>query len=207
MAPDNVAGFVSTFAPAPCRTRPRVSRRRPSARSGAWRTRPHACAAAEGSGAAGTRDPNEALDAAQLEAWAAVAGVVRGVAPALPADGVVAKAFGWGRLSQRFWRGDHVEEVPSVERVEASLEFLRGVPLRLSDAEIAGVLKTFPECLNLDGGERMQENMTLLGKSWPAFKDEKRLKAAVLDKPAILGFSVDCEGDCRSECNRCWARF
>jgi hypothetical protein len=94
-----------------------------------------------------------------------------------------------------------------MERVRASLSFLRSEPLELSDNEIAGVLKVFPECLNLDVEKRMRANLTYLAASWPAFKDSKRLKAAVLDKPSILGFSVDCGGDCVSECNRCWARF
>jgi hypothetical protein len=152
-------------------------------------------------------NPNDVLTESQLAVWAAIAEVVNGVAPDLAADGVIAKAFGWGRLSQRFWRGDRVEEVPSLERVHESLSFLRGAPLELTAEEIAAVLKAFPECLNLDVQGRMAENMTLLSTSWPAFRDAKRLKAAVLDKPAILGFSVDCGGDCMSECNRCWARF
>ena len=127
--------------------------------------------------------------------------------PEAAADAAVAKAFGWGRLSQRFWRGDRVEEQPSLARAQGSLEFLRAEPLNMSDSEIAQVLKKFPEALNLDVGERMAANMAYLQKEYPAFKKGVMLKNAVLEQPAILGFSVDCGGDCMSECNRCWARF
>jgi hypothetical protein len=33
------------------------------------------------------------------------------------------------------------------------------------------------------------------------------LLKAVLRNPPLLGYNVDCMGDCVGECNRCWARF
>lgn len=33
------------------------------------------------------------------------------------------------------------------------------------------------------------------------------LKNCVKRKPVILGYNVDCQGDCIGECNRCWVRF
>lgn len=33
------------------------------------------------------------------------------------------------------------------------------------------------------------------------------LRGAVLRNPALLGYNVDCLGDCSGDCNRCWVRF
>lgn len=44
-----------------------------------------------------------------------------------------------------------------------------------------------------------------LEKTW-------KMKGPVLTKtlmrrPDVLGYNIDCLGDCAGECNRCWVRF
>lgn len=87
--------------------------------------------------------------------------------------------------------------------MESSFTFLRREPLWVSNDDIAGILKKFPECLCLDVTERLRKNLMYPGTSWPAFKDAKRLKAALSGKPAIHRLSVGCGGGCESECNCC----
>lgn len=204
-----VTGVASLRADSYVAPSPVVSRR-PKCSNFPRRRRVSACASPKPATRTPTANPQDVLSPGELEEWAAIAATVAELAPALPADGVVSKAFGWGKLSQRFWRGDRVEEKPSIARVNESLAFLRE-EIGLSDAEIGSViLKKFPEALNMDVAERMAANMNYLKTTWPAFSGvggDGRLKAAVLEQPAILGFSVDCGGDCMSECNRCWARF
>lgn len=120
---------------------------------------------------------------------------------------LVAQAFGWGRQSQRFWRGSVKNECPSAELVRSSLKFLKGSPLQFSDEEIVEVVLQFPQVLRLEVEGRMMQNLDYLTKNWPVFASLDRLRNAVKRQPQVLGYTVDCEGDCRSECSQCWVRF
>lgn len=33
------------------------------------------------------------------------------------------------------------------------------------------------------------------------------IKGVLLRRPEVLGYNIDCLGDCAGECNRCWVRF
>jgi hypothetical protein len=152
-------------------------------------------------------NPRETLTEGQLAVWNDVAAEIRSIdAAALDgvADAVVSKAFGWGPSSQRFWRGDVVEEVPSLERVRAAVAFLRD-DIGMTDHDIAVLVKKFPEILRLDVDARMRKNVELMETTWNI--RGARLRDAVKSQPQVLGFDVDCSGDCQSECARCWARF
>ena len=53
--------------------------------------------------------------------------------------------------------------------------------------------------------ERLQANIAKLEKEW---KIKGPAVAGVLKRqPRVLGYSVDCLGDCIGECDRCWVRF
>jgi mTERF len=152
-------------------------------------------------------NPRDILTDDELGVWAAVVAEVRSVDPtALDGgeDAIVSKAFGWGPTSQRFWRGDVVQEIPSSARVGASLAFLRD-ELGITDPDIAAMLKKFPELLRLDVQDRMRANVEFMQTTWNI--TGSRLVEAVKSQPQVLGFDVDCGGDCQSECARCWARF
>lgn len=118
------------------------------------------------------------------------------------ADRLLARAFGW--TSQAYWRREKVEEVPSLEVVEGALEFLRD-DLNMGPEEQLKLVKAFPELLAAGVEGRLRPNVEVLQKQWRLQGDT--LTKAVLRQPAVLGYSVDCGGDCVGECNRCWARF
>jgi hypothetical protein len=156
--------------------------------------------------------PEEVLNVDQLAEMALVVDEVRALTPGIPlsglrsALGLVKKAFGWGIASQGFWQGEVINDPPKLSKVRASLEFLRAEPLAFNDNEIEDILVLFPSVLNLDVST-MQANLEHLTKTWPVFKSEGKVRSTVLDKPNLLGFSIDCEGDCRALCTRCWIRF
>lgn len=92
----------------------------------------------------------------------------------------------------------------SMETVTASLDFLHAT-VGLSDEQIATIVPKLPEVLALPL-KRMQENVSYIVKTYPSLKDQ-RLVNAIMVNPAVLGYDFDCEGDCQSECARCWVQF
>lgn len=150
-------------------------------------------------------DPNELLTAAELDEWKQVSELVRTVSEKLAeadADRLVGRAFGWG--TQKFWRGDVKHEAPSLWQAEESFTFLREV-IGLDDPELAVVVKKFPEVLRLTL-DRMKENVETIQRNYPNIKGAMLTNSVKAD-PAVLGYDFDCEGDCQSECARCWVQF
>lgn len=134
--------------------------------------------------------------------WAAGVGLVSDLFGSVAdAERAVGRAFGWG--SQKFWRGRVKQRPVSLETVRESLNFLRS--FGLTDTQVSAVLKSFPEVLAVST-KRMADNVRHIQLTYPALKDA-RLVNAVLDNPAVLGYDFDCEGDCKSECARCWVQF
>ena len=118
------------------------------------------------------------------------------------------RAFGWGRST--YWRGSRERAPPDPAAVTAALAVLMGSAdeggLEMEPSDAAGVIASFPECLALDGdGSQARAAVAKLAKEW-------RMVGAVAAKavvrtPRVLGYTVDCAGDCIGECDRCWVRF
>lgn len=111
----------------------------------------------------------------------------------------LARAFGWG--NQAYWRGENKDAVPDPARVTAVLSFLQDT-VGLSPEEVGRVVKVFPEVLGQQPDLRLAENTRHLDKQWKI--TGAALKSTVQRRPQILGYNVDCAGDCVGECNR-WA--
>ncbi|KAK9816482.1 hypothetical protein WJX72_000822 [[Myrmecia] bisecta] len=118
------------------------------------------------------------------------------------AEKMMVKAFGWG--SQVYWRKSKVEEVPQLDKVQATLDYIKalGVP---DDAKLAKVVKSFPEVLGCGVEDQLKQSVAVLEKQWKM--KGPVIANAVQRQPKILGYNFDCEGDCAGECNRCWVRF
>ncbi|CAK0784776.1 hypothetical protein CVIRNUC_007980 [Coccomyxa viridis] len=116
-------------------------------------------------------------------------------------DTVLKKAFGWA--GQAYWRKSKVKEVPTEQQVDAVKAFLQG--LKFSEADIKKAVKTFPEVLGLPVEQQLQGNVEKLKKDWKM--TDKVIPNVVKRQPAVLGYNVDCEGNCQGDCNRCWVRF
>lgn len=119
---------------------------------------------------------------------------------------VLNKAFGFG--NQGYWRGENVDVVPTLDKVEENLDFLYK-EIGLEQEEVAKVLKKFPEVLGQKLDERLRANVKRLAEAWKIEGDT--LKSTCMRRPEILGYNIDCvtvgDGGCLGECNRCWARF
>lgn len=66
-------------------------------------------------------------------------------------------------------------------------------------------MKLFPEVLGCNVQQQLQGNVDKLQRDWKL--QGSVLTNAVLRNPSLLGYNVDCEGNCVGECNRCWVRF
>lgn len=64
--------------------------------------------------------------------------------------------------------------------------------------------QAFPELLGCTQ-DALRANVAKLRSDWKL--DGRVLAGAVARQPAVLGYTLDCGGDCAGECNRCWARF
>ncbi|MEW5317122.1 MAG: hypothetical protein WDW38_008449 [Sanguina aurantia] len=117
------------------------------------------------------------------------------------AERAVSKAYGW--TYSAYWRGEQAEVIPALESMQESLLVLQG--LGLTEAELAALLKTFPEALACHPEDQLQKNLTRLREEYKL--NGKVLVKALARQPRILGYTFSCEGDCAGECHKCWARF
>lgn len=116
------------------------------------------------------------------------------------ADVMLRKAF--GLIHSPYWGEEKKKEVPRNEMVNEVLEYLKG--LGLSDDDLHKLLKKFPEVLGCDLDE-VKTNVTTLEREWGI--KGKTLRNLLLRNPKVLGYNVDCKGDCMAQCTRCWVRF
>ncbi|KAK9109840.1 hypothetical protein Sjap_017900 [Stephania japonica] len=116
-------------------------------------------------------------------------------------DKILAKSFGY--VHSPYWSEERPKEVPRHETVKEKLNFLQS--LGLSDDDLYKILKKFPEVLGCNLDEEMKNNVQILEKDWGI--EGKTLRNLLLRNPKVLGYNVDCKGDCMAKCTRCWVRF
>ncbi|XP_021896047.1 uncharacterized protein LOC110813283 [Carica papaya] len=116
-------------------------------------------------------------------------------------DKILRKAFGY--VHSPYWSEERKKEVPKVEIINEILDYLRS--LSLSDDDLYKLLKKFPEVLGCSLEHEMKMNVQILEKDWGI--EGKSLRNLLLRNPKVLGYNVDCKGDCMAKCTRCWVRF
>lgn len=116
-------------------------------------------------------------------------------------DKILGKAF--GLIHSPYWGEDRTKEVPKFEAVNATLDYLRS--LNLSDDDLSKLLKKFPEVLGCNLEEELKANTKILKEQWGI--EGKSLRNLLLRNPKVLGYNIDCKGDCMAQCTRCWVRF
>lgn len=117
------------------------------------------------------------------------------------ADNILGSAF--GQVHSPYWGEERKKTFPKLETIEEAVNFLR--TLSLSDDDLSKVLKKFPEVLGCNLEQEMKTNVEILEKQWGV--KGKSLRNLLLRNPRVLGYNVDCKGDCIAQCTRCWARF
>lgn len=116
-------------------------------------------------------------------------------------DKILGKAFGFVRSP--YWGEEREQVVPKFEEIDAILVYLRG--LGLSDDDISKILKKFPEVVGCSLENELKLNIQILENQWKI--KGKSLRNLLLRNPKVLGYIVDCKGDCMALCTRCWVRF
>ncbi|XP_057986598.1 uncharacterized protein LOC110646404 [Hevea brasiliensis] len=116
-------------------------------------------------------------------------------------DKILGKAF--GHVHSPYWGEERKQEVPKFEIVSDILDYLRG--LGLSDDDLYKLVKKFPEVLGCSLEHDLRTNVQILEKDWGI--KGKSLRNLLLRNPKVLGYNVDCKGDCMAQCTRCWVRF
>lgn len=116
-------------------------------------------------------------------------------------DKILGKAF--GQIHSPYWGEERKVEIPEYDIVNEILEYLRS--LSLSDDDLAKLLKKFPEVLGCSLENELKNNVQILENQWGI--TGKPLRNLLLRNPKVLGYNVDCKGDCIAQCTRCWARF
>ncbi|XAR62661.1 hypothetical protein NMG60_11017507 [Bertholletia excelsa] len=116
-------------------------------------------------------------------------------------DKILGKAF--GQIQSPYWGEERKKEVPKLEIVNEILDYLRS--LSLSDDDLTKLLKKFPEILGCSLDDELRTNERILEKDWGI--KGKSLRNLLLRNPKVLGYNVDCKGDCMAQCTRCWVRF
>lgn len=117
----------------------------------------------------------------------------------------VARAFGWGKKSQAFWRGEKVNEVPDPATVDAALQYVRELGIA-TDSELLAVVQAFPEVIGCDVQDQLDAAVNWLATKCFIPRGKFMVKT-IKRKPEVLGYNIDCEGTCVGECNRCWVRM
>lgn len=114
---------------------------------------------------------------------------------------ILGKAF--GHIHSPYWSEERKKEVPTYELVTEVLDYLRS--LSLSDDDLSKLLKKFPEVLGCSLEHELRTNVKVLETVWGI--KGKSLRNLLLRNPKVLGYNVDCKGDCMAQCTRCWVRF
>ncbi|KAJ0923247.1 putative transcription regulator mTERF family [Helianthus annuus] len=116
-------------------------------------------------------------------------------------DKILGKAF--GLVHSPYWGEEREVAVPELENVNAIFDYLTG--LGLSDDDLIKILKKFPEVVGCSLENELKTNIEILEKQWSI--KGKSLKNLLLRNPKVLGYIIDCKGDCKALCTRCWVRF
>ena len=135
-----------------------------------------------------------------VECVARVSSLAGGALSEEESASAVREAFGWGK--QTYWRQSKVEERPAPDAMDATVAVL--LDLGMTEEEVCEIVRAFPEFLGCDA-DLVRKNVDYVTKTF--FVRNKALLSTLSRKPQVLGNTVDCEGNCVGECNRCWVRF
>lgn len=117
------------------------------------------------------------------------------------ADKILGKAF--GQVHSPYWGEERKKLIPKLDIIKEIMDYLRS--LSLSEDDLRKLLKKFPEVLGCNLENEIKTNVQVLEKEWGI--KGKSLRNLLLRNPRVLGYNVDCKGDCMAQCTRCWVRF
>lgn len=141
--------------------------------------------------------------------WSACASALESAGLASPEsrDRAVSLAFGW-EAGDVYWMGRRKRVPADAASVQQVLVVLTA-ELGLTHEELANLLEAFPHVLGLPLDLLRRNARRLEDELPPAKRVEdaaRRLAKALVARPEALGVLIDCEGDCKGLCTRCYCQ-
>ena len=118
------------------------------------------------------------------------------------ADRVMQKGFGWAK--QDYWRNEKVKEIPDMDEIEKRIQFIESLGVARDKIDV--IVSKFPEILAMDIDGVMKPAVEHVEKNFFMKRGTTAFAKYVIRVPQALGNTIDCEGTCVGDCNRCWVR-
>ena len=118
------------------------------------------------------------------------------------ADRVMQKGFGWAK--QDYWRNEKVNEIPDMDEIEKRIQFIESLGVARDKIDV--IVNKFPEILAMDIDGVMKPAVEHIEKNFFMKRGTTAFAKYVIRVPQALGNTIDCEGTCVGDCNRCWVR-
>ena len=118
------------------------------------------------------------------------------------ADRVMQKGFGWAK--QDYWRNEKVKEIPDMDEIEKRIQFIESLGVARDKIDV--IVSKFPEILAMDIDGVMKPAVEHIEKNFFMKRGTTAFAKYVIRVPQALGNTIDCEGTCVGDCNRCWVR-
>ena len=118
------------------------------------------------------------------------------------ADKVMQKGFGWGK--QDYWRNEKVREIPDMDEIEKRIQFIESLGEARDKIDV--IVGKLPEILAMDIDGVMKPAVEHIEKNFFMKRGTPAFAKYVIRVPQALGNTIDCEGTCVGDCNRCWVR-
>ena len=118
------------------------------------------------------------------------------------ADRVMQKGFGWAK--QDYWRNEKVKEIPDMDEIEKRIQFIESLGVARDKIDV--IVNKFPEILAMDIDGVMKPAVEHIEKNFFMKRGTTAFAKYVIRVPQALGNTIDCEGTCVGDCNRCWVR-
>ena len=118
------------------------------------------------------------------------------------ADKVMQKGFGWGK--QDYWRNEKVREIPDMDEIEKRIQFIESLGVARDKIDV--IVGKLPEILAMDIDGVMKPAVEHIEKNFFMKRGTPAFAKYVIRVPQALGNTIDCEGTCVGDCNRCWVR-
>ena len=118
------------------------------------------------------------------------------------ADKVMQKGFGWGK--QDYWRNEKVREIPDMDEIEKRIQFIESLGVARDKIDV--IVGKLPEILAMDIDGVMKPAVEHIEKNFFMKRGTPAFAKYVIRVPQALGNTIDCEGTCVGDCNRCWVK-
>jgi hypothetical protein len=151
------------------------------------------------------REEIAASDAFDIKAWDASVEIVADLLSGTDEDAerLLAECTRWlafaraGKLARRYIKPESVQP----EQIQASIEWLKGVPLELSMEQIVDAVRQYPQLYLLNPADAFRK---VMGAAPRQYRDQDVIRNMILDDLSILQYTYNCDNDCASECGSCW---